>query len=266
MSDSGQPRHASETRTAETAWREVEYQVKLVSALLDLCWPGSKLRGERVAELAGRMGTRFEMPSRFFRELKMIGRTYDAGRLISSINGGEETSEDQPWQDALNLRALLRHVPGCESAADVAGSIYENWDGTGFPAHLMQGQIPLRSRILRVVLDFVRAVEAGDQAVDDILAAMAEHSGTRYDPIAIVHLLQIELPDISAARREGSILVVPVSGLQAGMILAQDLYTDSGLKLISRGTILDQANLSAVLRRHKFDPIIGGVRVRRIEG
>lgn len=237
-------------------------QVRLLTALLDTCYPGSAERGKKVAALARQMSSRFEMPRRFAWELDAIARIYDLGRVVSRIAEGVEVP-GQRWHHAVNLRAVLRRAGGLEEAADVAGSIYENWDGTGLPSHLAQGQIPLRSRILRVVIDFVEKVESTGQNCEEILSAMAEHSGTHYDPMAIVHLLQISLADVSSLPNQSNVQRLPIRSLEVGMVLAQDLHTDAGLKLLARGTVLTRATLEAVLRRHRFDPIVGGVLVRR---
>jgi hypothetical protein len=47
------------------------------------------------------------------------------------------------------------------------------------------------------------------------------------------------------------------------MVLAEDLYTDAGLKLLSRGTELTPATLEIIQRRHRAEPILNGAAVRR---
>ena len=71
---------------------------------------------------------------------------------------------------------------------------HENWDGTGQPGHLMSGQIPMRSRILRATHDYLIARWAPQPAAPSvILERMAEHSGTWYDPLVIVHLRTVKI-------------------------------------------------------------------------
>jgi hypothetical protein len=54
-----------------------------------------------------------------------------------------------------------------------------------------------------------------------------------------------------------------VPELTVGMVLAEDLYTDSGIKLLARGTTLSTAALDVILRRHGQDPMYRGVAIQR---
>jgi hypothetical protein len=146
------------------------------------------------------------------------------------------------------------------------GTLYENWDGTGQPDHLLQGQIPLRSRILRVLVDFI-AIEEGPGAPgpEAVFEMLDEHAGTLYDPMVLVHLRAIlQASDPDAERIGSAALAIPE--LEPGMVLAEDLCTDAGLKLLARRTVLTPATLDLIRRRHQLEPIERGARVRRRPG
>ena len=163
----------------------------------------------------------------------------------------------------LATRALLQRVDGLREAGDLVGAIFENWDGSGFPSHLRQGQIPLRSRILRAIIDFTTALAAsGDASVDQILDRLEEHRGTCYDPMVIVHLREMLASGPQGELRD-SCLRLAVPDLQAGMVLAEDLCTDSGLKLLARGTRLSASALEIIWRRHRLEPLLEGATVLR---
>jgi hypothetical protein len=61
----------------------------------------------------------------------------------------------------------------------------------------------------------------------------------------------------------GSSVLVPIVDLEPGMVLAEDLYTDSGLKLLARGTQLTPSSLEIIRRRHRAEPILHGAAIRR---
>ncbi|MGH7741979.1 MAG: hypothetical protein ACRENS_08150 [Candidatus Eiseniibacteriota bacterium] len=91
---------------------------------------------------------------------------------------------------------------------------------------------------------------------------LSEHSNTRYDPMALVHLkavLEVENPGTLQAPRAK----VPIQALEEGMVLAEDLCTDSGIKLLSSGTVLSANALETILRRHRAEPIHNGAAVLR---
>ncbi|MES1258952.1 MAG: hypothetical protein ABUL71_00050, partial [Gemmatimonadota bacterium] len=62
--------------------------------------------------------------------------------------------------------------------------------------------------------------------------------------------------------RADDIEATPVEELREGMILAGDMYTASGVKLLARDTVLSGALLELVQRRHLIDPIVRGVQIR----
>ena len=145
----------------------------------------------------------------------------------------------------------------------MVGALYENWDGTGHPDHLMRGQVPLRSRILRVLIDLCTGLEAPEHpSLEAVLEDLQAHVGTRYDPMVLVHVRAV-LRGAGDESVQGRLLLVPVPELQVGMILAEDLVTDSGLKLLARETRLTQTTLDLIQRRHQMEPILGGATVKR---
>jgi response regulator RpfG family c-di-GMP phosphodiesterase len=243
-----------------------EHMLSLLVTLLDLRIPGSAERGHRVASLAARVAARFEVPAELMRELEIGARLHEMGRVVvdaarSGIGDGEASVGN--WHYVHSTRAILRQVDGLEDAAELVGAIYENWDGTGGPEHRIQGQIPLRSRILRATIDYLATLDGpGDTSRGEVLGRMDEHAGTLYDPMVIVHLRAVLLgaDDLDSRAQE---LRVPVMELRAGMVLAQDLCTDSGLKLLARGTMLTSSTLELIMKRHNLEPILVGAAIRR---
>ncbi len=143
------------------------------------------------------------------------------------------------------------------------GGIHENWDGTGHPRHDLQGQIPLRCRILRVVLDFTAMVDGpSGQPIDAVLERIEDHAGTHYDPMVVVHLKNL-VGGLDERHWRGASVLLPIDELRVGMVLAEDLYTDSGLKLLTSGTTLTSATLQVIQRRHRVEPLEHGAAVLR---
>ena len=172
--------------------------------------------------------------------------------------------EEHDWQYARFTKSVLEQLDGLAGAADLVGSIYENWDGTGVPHHLSRGQIPLRCRILRVLIDLTGAFDAHENlSPEEVLDLLGERCGTLYDPVVFGHARQFVLNQQEAAEGYRDCVSMPVTDLRPGMVLAEDLYTDSGIKLLARDTPLTPGALEAILRRHRFDPIVGGVSVHR---
>jgi hypothetical protein len=47
------------------------------------------------------------------------------------------------------------------------------------------------------------------------------------------------------------------------MVLAEDLCTSSGIKLLAKGSTITDATLGVILRRHSSDPILYGAWITR---
>jgi len=243
-----------------------DHLLELLVSLVDMRLPGAAARGERAMELSRGLAERFEIPASLRRDLDIAARLHEMGRVLAA--GDESDSETHlpgvhETRFVLATRALLHRVNGLREAGDLVGAIFENWDGSGFPSHLQQGQIPLRSRILRVIIDFTTALAApGNASVDEIMEGLDERRGTCYDPMVIVQLQEMLASGPQQELRDSRIrLAVP--DLQAGMVLAEDLCTDSGLKLLARGTRLSAPVLETIWRRHRLQPLLEGATILR---
>ncbi len=243
--------------------------IQLMIRLMDLQFPGAEARGASVAALSLRLAARFQIPERLLHDLDLAARLHEVGRMV--VASGDEDDGDaprgprnaeHPGTAVLASHALLQDVDGLDGVTEVIGAINENWDGTGVPDHSRQGQIPLRSRILRVAIDYLSALGERPAAMEVALDQLETHSGTRYDPVVVTHLRAIlgedEGPLLAAANQH-----VGIEKLAVGMVLAEDLYTDSGLKLLSRGAEISPAALETIRRRHRMEPILRGAVVER---
>ncbi len=237
--------------------------------VLDLTVPGAKARSESIADWSLRVAERFEVPGYLLDDLRLAGLLHEIGRITerSDESAGERRSLDFPtdWTYTAASQAILQQVDLLEEAGELVGTIYENWDGSGFPNHLRQGQIPLRCRILRTVIDLFNATQhmkgPAEQRLRDGLQHLLRHSGTWYDPFVLQHLEAVidTAPDLLAVNDERHI---GVSELEPGMTLAADLRTSSGVKLLAAGSTITDRTLELLQQRHKADPLIEAAVVR----
>ena len=116
-----------------------------------------------------------------------------------------------------------------------------------------------------MVLDYIAALEDPKAAMADagsVLESMTGRAGTWYDPMVMVHLRALARGH-SGDDWHRTRVMVPAEDLRVGMVLAEDLYTDSGIKLLSQGTMISSATLETILRRHRADPLLHGAAVLR---
>ncbi len=240
--------------------------LQLLLHLIDLGLPGAIERGKRLAALARQIALRFEVPNELLTDLELAAELHEIGRVIDAAHHRPGTQAQPDWHHAVVAATLLQQVHRLKGAAELIAVVFENWDGTGMPNRFVSGQIPLRARILRVALDFFRLVDGHgpDQgrSAADAVETMRDHQGTWYDPLALIHLESVALDrpreEWQVTRRQ-----VGVDQLQVGMVLAADLLTSSGVKLLSRGVTISQSMLGVIEHRHLADPVIDGVWVRK---
>lgn len=238
----------------------------LLVHFLDLRVPGAAARGWRIAAFARRLAERLEVPVEFHAEMLMAAHVFEIGRIGEPERGAGAYSGvgGEPWRYLLDSAVILQQVERLRPVAELVAAIGENWDGTGLPRHQRMGQIPLRVRMLRVVIDFFAALErpGGPGTPKEALERIARHSGTRFDPLVVAQLAAVlaETPgeEFSSGKRH-----VAVEDLAEGMVLADDLVTSSGVKLLAQGCTLTKATRNIIVRRHEIDPIVYGAWVRR---
>ncbi|MEP6571513.1 MAG: response regulator [Gemmatimonadota bacterium] len=237
-----------------------EHLLGLLLHMVDLSHPGAVERGRRLAELALQVAERFDVPVELRRDLELAALLHEIGRVV------EAGSHSEDWQHIVISVALLRPVERLSGAAVVVSGMCEHWDGTGMPGHMQQGQIPLRSRLLRATLDFLRIVERDEngpvRTPEQAMAQLEERGGTWYDPLVLVHLRSVVL-DTPANEWKETRVHLTVEQLIPGMVLANDLVTSAGIKLLAKGATVTQGTRESILRRHVSDPIIEGVWILR---
>jgi len=248
--------------------RSFESLVALLIHIVDLRIPGSADRGRRLANLAVRVATKFEIPVELLPDLDRAAKLQEIGRAVDPLGAMSPVTDGEDWPHTVISQQLLEGIERLRGAAEVIGDLFEHWDGSGFPRHIQSGQIPLRSRILRVCMDYLNLAdaeqdgEAGHLSIRKVIATLNERRNTIYDPLVVLHLESVVLdatgPGWATTRRH-----VDVSALREGMVLAADLCTSSGVKLLGEGATLSRGTIEIILRRHAGDPIVQGAWVRR---
>ncbi|MGH7741980.1 MAG: response regulator [Candidatus Eiseniibacteriota bacterium] len=135
----------------------VERAARLLAELIETRRPGASDRGDRIASLAARVAGRFGIPDSLLPDMARAAQLQELGYLSLSDEEYAESargSAPEAWRYVMVTAAVLLHFDGFKGAAEVVRGISEHWDGSGTPDHVLSGQIPLRSRILRLLIDY----------------------------------------------------------------------------------------------------------------
>lgn len=195
--------------------------------------------------------------------LSLLGRIGLPDNLLNLpvyIDG--KVSDPLMYQIPIVARNLLADIPRLYKVSEILFHIYENMDGTGFPDKLQSWQIPLKSRLLRVVLDYYDIIRYYNTKSSDALEILKKYANQLYDKRVVILFEQYIL---SILKLEGEIdeITVPLQNLQEGMQLSRDIYTNNGLKLLNAGNFLTDITIKKLIAHNTTDPILGLIYIKK---
>ncbi len=174
---------------------------------------GSHVR--RVASYALLLARSCDLNDRQCRSVERIALFHDIGKihgaLFDIVRDHQKLSPDErqlvathPARGADVLAPFAMFYP---DLGEGVLSHHERWDGTGYPRKLSGEQIPLAARIVSIADSFDamthRRRYRREKSLPDSITAIAEGSGTQFDPVLVDCFLSPPvLDDIRAAMRE----------------------------------------------------------------
>ncbi len=236
--------------------------VKVFANLIEIREGATEASGaghsRRVAEQAQRLALQMGLDETNAQDVLFAGLLHDIGKIALP-----DTLLAQPYQEmSVNERLQFEKHPVIGQAAlialeDLQGAAtlirchHERYDGDGYPDKLPGEQVPLGARILAVANDY-DALQTGAfsqrcHTPQEAQAFLIREQGRRYDPAvvkAFVALLDREEQQPSIEQH--NTLCLKSAALKSGMVLAQDLVTQDGVLLLSRGHILNDPLISKI--------------------
>ena len=247
-------------RLAELAWaleENLKRSVELCVQTMQTFYPTLGNQARRVYELCKTVGQSLELPAEQQQTLEISAWVHDIGLV------GVPRQLIKKWEQSPNSlndaeRALVQHHPvlGAELATfahhlkEVGPTIrahHERFDGGGYPDGLTQEQIPFLARLL------IPAVAYAESDLQPARAAemISRGSGTQFDPEAVRAFLR-SLPKAVVPGKQREVLL---SELRPGMVLAQGIYTATGILLIPDGQRLTSTYIDKLLNHNRINPI-----------
>lgn len=210
--------------------------IKVLTQILSLLNPEAFGRASRLSRYVREVALTLKLPQIWQVEtaamLSQIGCIMLRPETLAKVYRGEALSaEEVQLLDFHPLIAadLLKHIPRLEEVCEIITYQEKRFDGSGNPRDNRQGDdIPLGARILKVVLDF-DTLEASGLSKSNAIAQLKQRSGW-YDPDILAVLEAVLWIEARYAVRE-----VPSKILKDGMILDDDVFTQDGTMLVSKG-------------------------------
>jgi response regulator RpfG family c-di-GMP phosphodiesterase len=144
-------------------------------------------------------------------------------------------------------QTLAALVDGRGEVGEIIRSHHERFNGKGYPDGLAGENISWPARCLAVAVGFVESGLTKSAAID----ALLDKSGSDYDPEAVRLFLKVSnLVQLPKQVRE-----IMLHELEAGMVLANGIYSPHGLLLIGEGQSLSQGTIGKIRSHNQVTPI-----------
>ena len=233
--------------------------------IIDFRVPGAADRAweakEAVEYICGRLGIRNSEKKKiiFAALLHEIGKVGLPDNLIDRHKSSIPMEELVAFNQYPVIGSMITStISGFKDSASAIYYQYENFDGSGQPEGLLGEEIPVGARILRTIVMYEELVKESNSAEDTILE-MKLAVNKALDPEIVSHFIDflIEKDKNQSANK----LRIKLDELQPGMVIAEDIYSSSGLKLLPKGVTLQERMLQVITERNRRDPIIGAIYV-----
>ena len=240
--------------------------VGLLTNIIEINQSQHRGHSERVAEISIFIGQKMKLPKDAIENLRIAAQLHELG-IVSLPR--DETVEDALDEIKNRHRTshpmiadmLLKGFAGFESVAGIIRHMHENVDGSGKPDGLVGEQIPLGSRILSVASFYDHyMVSHPDSSILEILKEVEQVNGTWFDE-NVVSLLS-EYSKFQNQLGDEKTISCSVFALKEGMVLASDIYSESGINLLRKGTVLDRDMVNNIIKFNNVDPVEGQIQVK----
>jgi response regulator RpfG family c-di-GMP phosphodiesterase len=243
--------------------------VKILMDVIELKVPNAMARAERAAALAQWVGRRLACSPDELRQLEIAAWLHEIGKIRVADSVLQKTLEEQTAVERETLlqfpiysERILQTVPSLREVARLLRHQMENYDGTGFPDRLMKEEIPLCSQIIRAINFLEWKIFKGVTQTAALIAEVRKAKGLQLDPrIALLveeYLTTVETPSWLENKR-----AVTVYELTDGMVIATDLFTGNGVKLLSKDMKVTSPLIERIIAHHQVDPIVNLIYVYR---
>lgn len=237
----------------------------LITHMIELRVPDATVRAERASRIAAWIGKKLGLEPDALNELEMATRIHEIGKIImpDDVLGKAHATLTSEQRETLSQfpvfgQMLVGRIPGFHNVAMLVRQQMENVDGTGLPDHLMGKQIAMGARILRAI-NILEDIP-GDASADALIDALQKERGTKLDPVVIQctveYVTTLSDPEWLKGKHQ-----VAVQQLVEGMVIAADISTAKGIKLLPRETRLTRSHINWIQAQNNTDPILGGIYV-----
>ena len=246
--------------------RNVKQLVGVLLKILEIHIPGTSKRADDARAIAEYVTKELELDPEKTKKILFAATLHEIGKIglpekIAKADLRHLTQKEIEIYRQFPLvgSLILSTITGYKDAAYDVGHLLENYDGSGTPDGLMKEEISIGARILRAI-NLQEELFMMGHSFQDAIAKIREAIGTLLDPYITTHLINY----LSDKKRGAAITSkkISIEELKSGMVLEEDVYSVSGIKILPKGIKLNDRMVEIIKERNIVDPIVGGVAIR----
>ncbi len=253
--------------------------IRLLASMVETLNPKLGRQMRQIAQLARKVGEMLKLSIAELDKIEMAGMIHDIG-LIGFPD--DLWCKDVKQMNAEQLRLFNEHpvigsiiLEGVEKLADVGEIVlyhHEYVNGQGFPNGLKKAKIPVGSKILLAVADYLSIITTWPRNARKLIGYTRRHfdpsvwksftvsddpeviieeaaqkkllveTNNKYDMEVVSALIKV----IRKSKNIDPSYAVSLQGIAAGMVLMEDLRLNDGRLLLVRGTKLKETTIQSI--------------------
>jgi putative nucleotidyltransferase with HDIG domain len=242
------------------------------SGLIELRDKRMRTHSRNVAEVSMNVAKQLGLESEQREAVMVAALLHDIGKIgisdLMLVREAEQMNYAEREEHLLHPvrgQAAIDRIDELREAGLIIRAHHENYDGTGFPDGLKKAEIPLGARIIALAdyIDNKIRKAMGAKGFDSLRKEVELQKGIRFDPKLVpVVLAQAEAfyKKIRPRTDHIEIELLP-NDLQEGMEASRDVFSGTGILLLTKGTVLARASIMLLKRYYDLDPANQGVFV-----
>ena len=240
------------------------------SGLIELRDKRMRTHSRNVAEVSVNVAKQLGMESEARETLMVAALLHDIGKIgIPDIMLARETEQmnfaerEEYLQHPVRGQAAIDRIEELREAGLIIRSHHENYDGSGFPDGLKKADIPLGARIIALTdyLDKKIRYAMGATGFELMRKEMDLQKGTLFDPKLIPVVFEQAAAFYKKIRPRTDHIEIELlpDDLQEGMEASRDVFSGTGILLLTKGTVLAKPSIMLLKRYYELDPANQGV-------
>jgi response regulator RpfG family c-di-GMP phosphodiesterase len=249
--------------------------IKAFSTILEIRLKDVGSHSQRVAALIKKLLKTMNLEKKEYQDIVVAAFLHDIGKvsypdaLLKKADGTYTRSEMEiVTKHPILGQSCVIGINGFEEIALIIRHHHENFDGGGYPDFLRGKAIPPGARLIRIANAFDHhAFSKGypdKKMLNDAAAHLVRESGVLFDPEYVKQFIDLDIARQYYHHELAETIVLKTADLENGMVLAENIYSNSGMFVLPKGARLSSDMIARLIKIDKFDHISRGITVYKM--